>query len=80
VFLNPGNPILLIIVLFAAFQTYHRWQQRKTRSLQQAAYYRVAPHHRLIVAAVYVGLIVALVFGMSETHILTSAGHSFGSI
>jgi Zn-dependent protease len=80
VFLEPGNPILLIIVLFAAFQTWHRWQQRKTRSLEQAAYYRVAPHHRLIVAAVYVGLIAALVFGMSETHILTSAGHSFGSI
>jgi Zn-dependent protease len=80
VFLNPGNPILLIIVLFAAFQTWHRWQQRKTRSLQQAAYYRVAPRHRLLVGAVYVGLIVALVFGMSETHILSSGGHSFGSI
>jgi len=79
-FLNPGNPILLIIVLFAGFQTYHRWQQRKTQSLAQAAYYRVAPRHRLIVAAVYVGLIVALVFGMSETHILTSGGHSLGSI
>jgi Zn-dependent protease len=80
VFLDPGNPILLIIVLFAAFQTWHRWQQRKTRSLQQAAYYRVAPRHRLLVFAVYVGLIVALVFGMHETHILTSGGHSFGSI
>jgi Zn-dependent protease len=79
-FLNPGNPILLIIVLFAGFQTWHRWQQRKTRSLAQAAYYRVAPRHRLLVGAVYVGLIVALVFGMNETHILTSGGHSFGSI
>jgi Zn-dependent protease len=80
VFLEPGNPILLIIALFAAFQTWHRWQQRKTRSLAQAAYYRVAPVHRLLVFAVYVGLIVALVFGMSETHILTSSGHSFRSI
>ena len=79
-FLDPGNPILLIIVLFAAFQTYHRWQQRKTRSLEQAAYYRVAPRHRLLVFAVYVGLIALLVFGMHETHILTSGGHSFGSI
>jgi Zn-dependent protease len=78
--LNPGNPILLIIVLFAGFQTWHRWQQRKTRSLQQAAYYRVAPRYRLLVGAVYVGLIVALVLGMSETHILSSGGHSFGSI
>ncbi len=80
VFLNPGNPILLIIVLFAALQTWHRWQQRKTRSLEQAAYYRVAPHHRLLVGAVYVGLIALLVFGMSETHILSSGGHSFGSL
>ncbi|HTU77704.1 MAG TPA: site-2 protease family protein [Solirubrobacteraceae bacterium] len=79
-FLDPGNPILLIIVLFAAFQTWHRWQQRKTRSLQQAAYYRVAPHHRLLVGAVYVGLIALLVFGMHETHILSSGGHSFGSL
>jgi Zn-dependent protease len=79
-FLDPGNPILLIIVIFAGFQTWHRWQQRKTRSLQQAAYYRVAPRHRLMVGAVYVGLVALLVFGMHETHILTSAGHSFGSI
>jgi Zn-dependent protease len=80
VFLEPGNPILLIIALFAGYQTWHRWQQRKTRSLAQAAYYRVAPRHRLLVFAVYVGLIVALVFGMSETHILASGGHSFRSI
>ena len=52
---------------------------KRARS-QQAAYYRVAPRHRLIVGAVYVGLIALLVFGMSETHILTSGGHSFGSI
>jgi Zn-dependent protease len=79
-FLNPGNPILLIIVLFAGIQTWHRWQQRKTRSLAQAAYYRVAPRHRLIVGAVYVGLIALLVLGMSETHILSSGGHSFRSL
>jgi Zn-dependent protease len=79
-FLDPGNPILLIILLFAGFQTWHRWQQRKTRSLEQAAYYRVAPHHRMLVFGVYIGLIALLVFGMHETHILTSGGHSFGSI
>jgi Zn-dependent protease len=79
-FLDPSNPILLIIVIFAGFQTWHRWQQRKTRSLEQAAYYRVAPRHRLLVGSVYVGLIALLVFGMHETHILTSGGHSFGSI
>ncbi len=79
-FLEPSNPILLIIVVFAGFQTWHRWQQRKTRSIAQAAYYRVAPRNRLLVGAVYVGLIAALVFGMHETHILSSGGHSFGSL
>ena len=34
-FLEPGNPFLLIIVLFARLQTCHRWQQRKTRSLSR---------------------------------------------
>ena len=79
VFIFP-NPILLIIVLFGGMETWRRWQQRKTRSLEQAAYYRVSPRHRMIVGAVYIGLIVALAFGMHETHILSSAGHSFGSI
>jgi Zn-dependent protease len=78
--LDPGNPILLIIVIFAGYQSWHRWQQRRTRSLQQAAYYRVAPRSRMLVGAVYIGLIALLVFGMHETHILTSGGHSFGSI
>jgi Zn-dependent protease len=79
-FVDQGNPILLIIVLFAAFQTWQRWQRRKSRSLEEAAYYRVAPQHRLLVGAVYIGLIALLVFGMHETHILSSGGHSFGSI
>jgi len=79
VFIFP-NPILLIIVLFGGMETWRRWKQRKTRSLEQAAYYRVSPRNRLLVAAVYVGLIAALAFGMHETHILTSAGHSFRTV
>jgi Zn-dependent protease len=74
------NPILLIIILFGGIETWRRWKQRKTRSLEQAAYYRVSPRNRLLVAAVYIGLIVALAFGMYETHVLSSAGHSFRSI
>ena len=79
VFIFP-NPILLIIVLFGGMETWRRWKQRKTRSLEQAAYYRVSPRNRLLVAAVYIGLIAALAIGMHETHILSSAGHSFRSI
>jgi Zn-dependent protease len=76
VFVVP-NPILLIIVLFGGLETWRRWQLRKTRSIEQAAYYRVSPRNRLLVAAVYIGLIALLAFGMHETHILTSGGHSF---
>ena len=75
-----GSFILILILVFGGREVWRRWQLRKTRSLEQAAYYRVAPRHRLLVGAVYVGLIVALAFGMEQTHILISAGHSFRSI
>jgi Zn-dependent protease len=74
------NPILFIIILFGGLETWRRWKQRKTRSLEQAAYYRVSPRNRVLVGAVYLGLIVALAFGMYETHVLVSAGHSFRSL
>jgi Zn-dependent protease len=74
------NPFLLVFVLLGGMETWRRWQLRKTRSLEQAAYYRVSRRNRMLVGAVYIGLIVALVFGMSEAHILSSAGHGFRSI
>ncbi|MFI4993347.1 MAG: site-2 protease family protein [Solirubrobacterales bacterium] len=74
------NFILLIILFFGGMEVYHRWKERRTRSLEQAAYYRVSPRNRLLVGAVYVGLIVVLALGMHETHILSSGGHSFGHL
>jgi Zn-dependent protease len=78
-FIYP-NPILFIIILFGGMETWRRWKLRRTRSLEQAAYYRVSPRNRMTVGAVYIGLIVLLAFGMHETHILTSAGQSFRTI
>ncbi|HEY2397643.1 MAG TPA: site-2 protease family protein [Solirubrobacteraceae bacterium] len=74
------NFILLLIVFFGAMETWRRWKARKTRSLEQAAYYRVSPRNRVLVAAVYIGLVVLLAFGMHEAHILASGGHSFRSL
>jgi Zn-dependent protease len=74
------NPFLLVFLLLGGLETRRRWQQRKTRSLEQAAYYRVLPRHRVLVGAVYIGLIVVLVLGMDASHILASGNHSFGSI
>jgi Zn-dependent protease len=79
VFVLP-NPILLIIIVFAAIETWRRWKARKTRSLEQAAYYRVPPRSRLLVGAVYVGLIALLALGMDQAHILASGSHSFSNL
>jgi Zn-dependent protease len=71
------NPILLIIVIFGGLETWRRWQQRKTRTLEQAAYYRVSPRNRLIVGLVYIGLIIALVAGMDASYVHYASGHDF---
>jgi type II secretory pathway component PulM len=61
-------------------ETWRRWKQRKTRTLEQAAYYRVSPRNRRLVGLVYFGLILALVAGMDAAHILASGGHTFGRL
>jgi Zn-dependent protease len=78
-FLSP-NFILLIITLLAGLELYRRWEARKSGSIAQAAYYRVSPRNRLLVGAVYLGLIVVLALGMADTHILSSGGHSFSHL
>jgi Zn-dependent protease len=68
------NPIILIIAVIAAFETYRRWQQRRQGGAEQQAYYRVAPRDRIVVAAVYLGLIALLVIGMDATHLHRTLG------
>jgi Zn-dependent protease len=63
------NPIMLLIVLFGALETYRRWKTRRSGEEGNAAYYQVRPAHRLGVAAVYLGLIALLVIGMDATFI-----------
>jgi Zn-dependent protease len=63
------NPIMLIILLLGAMETWRRWKLRRSGSEEQAEYYRVPPRARLAVAAVYVGLIVVLALGMDLTHL-----------
>jgi hypothetical protein len=67
VFVAP-SPIILLIVLFGAMETMRRWRLRKAPG--QQAYYRVPPAARLAVAAVYIGLIAALGYGMHVSHLV----------
>jgi Zn-dependent protease len=74
------SPILLIIILFAGYELYRRWKQRKSGSPAQAAYYRVSPRNRALVGLVYLGLVVLLALGMDAAHILSTGQHSFSSL
>ena len=66
VFYRP-NPILIIILIFGASELWRRWQMRRHPEMQE--YYRVEPHQRLIIGALYFGLAILLVLGMHETHV-----------
>jgi Zn-dependent protease len=69
VFLWP-NPILILIAIFGAFEVYRRWNARKQGLDGNPAYYAVPGRYRLLVGAVYVGLIIALAVGMDVTHLV----------
>jgi Zn-dependent protease len=68
------NPIILIIAVFAGYETYRRWKQRRAGGAEQQAYYRVSPRDRLLVGAVYLGLVALLVIGMSAAHLPRTLG------
>jgi Zn-dependent protease len=63
------NPILVLILLLGGMETWRRWKTRKQGSEGNAAYYRVRPWHRLLVAMVYVGLIAICAVGMDLTFV-----------
>jgi Zn-dependent protease len=63
------NPIFLLILLFAAMETWRRWKLRKAGGAEQQAYYKVKPLDRALVAVVYLSLIALLVAGMQATNL-----------
>ena len=68
------NPIILIIALLAGYETYRRWQSRRHGDAVTEAYYRVSPRNRLIIGAVYLGLVALLVIGMDAAHLPRTLG------
>lgn len=63
------NPFLLLIILFAGFELWRRWQHRRSRTLQSAAYYRVPARTRMLVGVVYISLIALLAAGMDASFV-----------
>ena len=65
-------PGVLGASLTAWFLPWRRWQDRKSPGAQE--YYKVSTRHRIMVAAVYLGLIALLVAGMDHTHVTRTFG------
>jgi Zn-dependent protease len=63
------NPIILLITLLGAWDTWRRWKARREGGEAARSYYRVRPRTRLAVLAVYLGLIAVCVVGMDLSHI-----------
>jgi Zn-dependent protease len=63
------NPIIVLILLLAGFETYKRWKARKAGGEEIASYYNVKPAHRLAILGVYLGLIIVCVLGMGLTFV-----------
>ncbi len=63
------NPIIILIALFAAYETYRRWEHRRKGGPEAEAFYRVSPRNRLLVGVVYLGLVALLVIGMHTAHL-----------
>jgi Zn-dependent protease len=64
-----SNPIVLLFILIGAMDTSRRWKQRRSGGEEQQAYYRVSPWTRVMVAAVYLGLVALFVVGMNATNL-----------
>jgi Zn-dependent protease len=64
-----SNPIVLLFILIGAMDTSRRWKQRRNGGEEQQAYYRVRPMTRIMVAAVYLGLVALFVVGMNATNL-----------
>src|SRR3954465_4533462 len=63
------NPIIILILVLGGYETYRRFKTRKSDTG-----YSVAPKTRFLIAAVYIGLAVALVLAMDATHLTRTFG------
>src|SRR6476620_3827611 len=58
------NPIILLIALLGAMETWRRWRSLRSGDESVRSYYRVPRLHRALVAGVYLGLLALLVLRM----------------
>jgi Zn-dependent protease len=62
------NPVLLIVLVLAAYELFHRWQSR--HEAREREYYKVTAWQRLGIAIGYFGLAILLTLAMTHTHVV----------
>jgi Zn-dependent protease len=63
------NGILILILILGGREAWMRWRSRKDAAT--ASYYTVAAAHRVLIAAVYIGIAAACVIGMRAGYVST---------
>ena len=63
------NGILILILVLGGREAWMRWRSRKDAAT--ASYYTVAAAHRVLIAAVYIGVAAACVLGMRAGYVST---------
>jgi Zn-dependent protease len=63
------NGILILILILGGREAWLRWRSRKDAA--SASYYTVAAAHRVLIAAVYIGVAAACVLGMRAGYVST---------
>jgi Zn-dependent protease len=67
--LTVPNPIIILIAVLAVWETYRRFKQFRSGDPAVQQYYAIARRDRILIAATYLSLIVALVVAMDLTHL-----------
>jgi Zn-dependent protease len=63
------NPIIILIGLFAIYETYRRFKQFRSGDDAVRKYYSIDRRDRILIGATYLALIVVLVVAMDLTHL-----------
>jgi Zn-dependent protease len=63
------NPIIILIAVLGGMETWRRFRGVRSGDPDVLGYYKVARRDRVLITAVYLGLIAALVLGMDATHL-----------
>jgi hypothetical protein len=67
--LHVPNPIILLILLVGALDTYRRWKAYRAGGPESRAYYACRRASGRWTLAVYLGLVALLVVGMDATYL-----------